>query len=229
MIVKVESEGEKKNFTAKGVITWEVKEGDMLELEGNWKTSSYTGEQEFDFRTACASIPEDSRTLLTYAVSLTPGLGPAIETSIWEKYGEKWTDALELDIPRIKEQTRFHWLNTLTRIREQKNQANAISYLLGKGCTLNMANAAWNMGDRRHASKASTFPVDTPFGRLSDFDTTEWPDLSEKALGGFIRRAREGKLNYPRGFLGALESDLTTKTRDAIGVRTLEVPAQQRT
>jgi DNA (cytosine-5)-methyltransferase 1 len=76
-------------------------------------------------------------------------------------------------------------------------------------------NAAWNMGDGRHASRASAFPVDAPLGCLSSFDTSDWPDLSAKAVGGFIRRAKESKLRYPAGFLDVLESHLVRRTSES--------------
>jgi signal transduction histidine kinase len=74
--------------------------------------------------------------------------------------------------------------------------------------------AGRNIGNGRHASQASAFPVDAPLGRLSRFDTSEWPDLSAKAVGGFIRRARGGKLRYPAGLLDVLESHLVRNTAD---------------
>ena len=75
-------------------------------------------------------------------------------------------------------------------------------------------NSAWNMGNGRHVSDASAFPVDAPLGRLSDFDASDWPDLSAKAVGGFIRRARASNLRYPDGFLDVLESHLVRKTSE---------------
>jgi DNA (cytosine-5)-methyltransferase 1 len=76
-------------------------------------------------------------------------------------------------------------------------------------------NAAWNMGDGRHASGASAYPVDVPLGRLSSFDTSDWPDLSAKAVAGFIGRARTSTLRYPTGFLDALESHRMRMTSEA--------------
>ena len=69
-------------------------------------------------------------------------------------------------------------------------------------------NAAWYMGDRRMVAKVSEYPVDNRRGRLSAFATEKWPNLSKRALTGFTRRAREGKLKYPSGFLDALEEEL---------------------
>ena len=57
----------------------------------------------------------------------------------------------------------------------------------------------------------SEYPTRTKPGRLSAFATPKWPDLSARALTGFVRRAREGRLRYPDGFLDALERALTSR------------------
>lgn len=69
-------------------------------------------------------------------------------------------------------------------------------------------NAAWCMSGKRMVANVSEHPVDRRRGRLSAFATETWPDLSERALSGFVHRARKGNLKYPEGFLEALEEDL---------------------
>ena len=69
-------------------------------------------------------------------------------------------------------------------------------------------NAAWYMGDQRMVAEVSEYPVNRRRGCLSVYATERWPDLSERALTGFTRRAREGNLKYPIGFLEALEEAL---------------------
>lgn len=73
--------------------------------------------------------------------------------------------------------------------------------------------AAWNVGGRRMAATTSEFPVRKRRGRLSAFDTGTWPDLSERALRGFISRARSGRLSYPTGFVDALDQALRQKVQ----------------
>ena len=69
--------------------------------------------------------------------------------------------------------------------------------------------AAWNMGDgRMAAAQVSEYPVFRRRGRLSSFATDKWPDLSTRALRGFVSRARDGRLVYPGGFLEKLEDIL---------------------
>lgn len=66
--------------------------------------------------------------------------------------------------------------------------------------------AAWNVGDGRMTASASELPIRKRQGRLSAFNTDAWPHLSERALRGFISRARAGRLAYPTGFVEALEA-----------------------
>ena len=68
--------------------------------------------------------------------------------------------------------------------------------------------AAWCMGSGRMVANVSECPVHKRRGRLSAFATQQWPDLSTRALAGFVRRAHEGRLRYPGGFLAALEANL---------------------
>ena len=68
--------------------------------------------------------------------------------------------------------------------------------------------AAWNMGEGRMSAIVSEHPVYKRRGRISAFATEKWPELSTRALRGFVTRARNGTLRYPEGFLDALEKEL---------------------
>ena len=68
--------------------------------------------------------------------------------------------------------------------------------------------AAWCEGNGRFTADVTEFPVHRRRGRLSAFNTDRWPDLSARALRGFVRRAQEGNLSYPIGFLPALHAAL---------------------
>ena len=73
--------------------------------------------------------------------------------------------------------------------------------------------AAWNNGEGRFSANLSEFPTRKRRGRLSAFNTDKWPDLSTRALSGFIRRAQDSNLSYPSGFLDALEQALSATTK----------------
>ena len=74
-------------------------------------------------------------------------------------------------------------------------------------------DAAWNVDGRRDSRRVAAgvteYPLRKRRGRISAFSTERWPDLSLRALRGFARRAREGRLRYPAGFLDAIEANLT--------------------
>lgn len=130
--------------TAKGVVLFHTKEGDMLQLEGYWQTSKFDGKEEFVFKTALLSIPDDPRALLHYAVELTKGMGEAAKDKIWEAYGEQWQKEKELEgVLGLSRQARINWQETLRFLEDHVAQRQAISFLLSKSCTLNMATVAW--------------------------------------------------------------------------------------
>lgn len=70
-------------------------------------------------------------------------------------------------------------------------------------------HAAWGDGrGERLAVRVGEAPSTPRFGRLGDRDLA-WTDLSDRALSGFVKRARVGRLQYPAGFLERLEARLT--------------------
>lgn len=129
---------------AKGTIKFDIKEGDSLQLEGFYQISKFNGDKEFIFTSVMLSIPEDPRALLHYAVELTKGLGPSTEEQIWSLYADKWRECNLTELPRMTPEIIFAWQNTLNRLQEQKQQTQAIAFLISKSATMNMAIAAWN-------------------------------------------------------------------------------------
>jgi len=130
--------------TVKGEIAFDPKEGDRVKLEGQWKNSKFNGEKEFVFKTCLLDVPDDAQALLHYAVELTKGMGPAMEAAIWEAYGPNWQQHPELDgISKVRAETRACWQDTLQRLGEQREQTQAIAFLMSHGATLNMSAAAW--------------------------------------------------------------------------------------
>lgn len=64
--------------------------------------------------------------------------------------------------------------------------------------------AAWNVGDGRFEVLASDKPISVERPSISTFRDRAWVQLSDRALSGFIKRAVEGGLKMPKGFLTAL-------------------------
>lgn len=68
--------------------------------------------------------------------------------------------------------------------------------------------AAFGENGRRWQAEISDRPVNSTVPDLSSFNETGWERLSERALRGFTTRARASTLQYPPGFLDALERQL---------------------
>lgn len=66
--------------------------------------------------------------------------------------------------------------------------------------------AAYNVGGGRHAAKASEYPIDSARPSIDCFRDAGWTPLSLRATTGFTRRAREGGLKMPLGFLERLDA-----------------------
>ena len=164
----------------KGMIPWEAKTGQIVNLTGDFQTSNFNGQREFVFKSAFPSVPKDSRALLSYAVSLCKGLGEAKERAIWERYGERWKEAETLDIPGVTAQTQWHWSDTLKRLKNETLQTETYSWLLSKGCTMTMANAAW-----REWGKKAYGVVDSNCFRLADLPGYGFQDVDRMVRKNF--------------------------------------------
>lgn len=158
----------------KGVVPFELNDGDCLKLEGKWKVSQFNGDNEFVFNTALPDVPADKRALLHYAVELTKGMGIATEERIWNAYGEKWFEHQDLALVMgISEAVRFCWSDTMLRLTEQAEQTQAIAFLLSHKCTLNMASLAWTNWKTNTISKVHANPfvlADLPHHGFQDVD-----------------------------------------------------------
>jgi DNA (cytosine-5)-methyltransferase 1 len=88
-----------------------------------------------------------------------------------------------------------------------KNPGMPINFMKRKlGPSDRWPDAAWNVGDGRLGVDASDHPVSFNRQSISEFRDSHWTRLSDRVLDGFIRRAVEGGLKMPRGFLAALRT-----------------------
>lgn len=74
-------------------------------------------------------------------------------------------------------------------------------------------DAAWNIGEGRVGVSASDKPLQVQRPSVSEFRTSSWTRLSDRALDGFIRRAVEGGLRMPDGFLAKLRKAKRTSPK----------------
>jgi len=132
----------------KGEIPWPVSVGDMLTLEGEFKPDRRQPHRPdpFVIESATPDLPVDSRARLTYAVSITKGLGAAKEEAIWQAYGDKWDQepAKRLDgVGGLTEATRDNWMLTVERLADEAHKTTVIAWLISLGATMTLAGAAW--------------------------------------------------------------------------------------
>jgi DNA (cytosine-5)-methyltransferase 1 len=67
-------------------------------------------------------------------------------------------------------------------------------------------DAAWNVGEGRTGVVAGDKPIASDRPSISVFRDSTWTRLSDRALNGFLKRAVEGGLWVPEGFLDALRN-----------------------
>jgi DNA (cytosine-5)-methyltransferase 1 len=68
--------------------------------------------------------------------------------------------------------------------------------------------AAFNVGGGRYAVDVSAWPFHKPIVPLVEMISENAPLLSPRATAGFLRRASQGSLRFPDGFLAAVERHL---------------------
>ncbi|MDE0242277.1 MAG: DNA (cytosine-5-)-methyltransferase [bacterium] len=155
-------------------------------------------------------IPSPPAVLLPSGRVVTPPI-EAVER--FQGFPPRWTSALRT-VRRGRDRWRLvgnavsvpvaEWIGGRLETPGRYDSSNDIAIAEGAP----WPKAAWCMGAERMVSNASEQPLDKRRGRLSAFGTEQWPDLSRRALAGFVRRAHEGNLRYPNGFLEALETHL---------------------
>jgi hypothetical protein len=127
----------------KGNMAWRPRPKERLKLTGIWTT--YQGKREFSFKQAALDLPTDSRGLLHYVCELASGVGQALEIQIWEKRGEDWTNIREGEIPRLNGRVYDNLIRAIERAEGDRAKGAAIAELLKAGCSINMANAAYEL------------------------------------------------------------------------------------
>lgn len=127
--------------TCKGKMSWRPRESDQLVLTGEW--TAYKGEREFSFSAARIEVPTVPRDMLHYCCIRTIGLGPVAEGLLWDLLGDNWQSATEGCIRQLKGKTFAEFQLQIEALHGKSEEARVVAALIGKGCTVNMANAAW--------------------------------------------------------------------------------------
>jgi hypothetical protein len=128
---------------AVGTLAWRPQEHEALILEGEW--GARNGERQFKFTSARIDIPVAPRDQLHYCVVRTLGMGPALESMIWERFGDNWRNIKPGDIARLSGRAYEEFQRQIEAMAGKSEEAGVIATLMGKGCTTNMAYAAWTL------------------------------------------------------------------------------------
>ena len=132
--------------TCKGNMYWEPKQGEQLIFEGEWTV--YQGRKEFQFKSASPDIPQDSRAQLAYICRITDGVGEALEGKIWEALGEDWHKIDDGDVKGMTGKKLAAFREAMEQLKTNIVQVNTISFLMAKGASFNMSNAAWEQWEK---------------------------------------------------------------------------------
>lgn len=133
----------------KGQIAWRPASKERLKLRANgngkdgWVMSSYDGKPEFIFASASHDIPTDERAILSYVCELTKGIGPVMEACIWQVRGDDWRNISEGEVKGLTSSILLDFQTVINEIALKKERTEAIAYLRNLGCTLRMAEVAW--------------------------------------------------------------------------------------
>jgi len=126
---------------AKGKMLYRPNEHDELILTGEWGV--YRGEREFAFAEARISVPVHPRDMLHYCATRTNGMGPAMESLLWDRLGADWQSAQENAVPRLKGKLFAEFQLQIEGLKGKSEEARVVATLIGKGATSNMASKAW--------------------------------------------------------------------------------------
>jgi hypothetical protein len=127
---------------AKGKMSYRPQDGEQLILDVEYAV--YRGEREFRFASARLDVPTNARDQLRYVCLRTSGLGPAAESQIWDARGAEWKEIQPGDVPRLKGRLYEEFRLQIEALEQKGVEAAVVAALIGKGCTPNMAQSAWD-------------------------------------------------------------------------------------
>ena len=192
----------------KGSIGWEVKEDDVLVLDGDYK--SYKGQREFSFRSAMPDIPVNPRDQLHYCCERTKGIGPSMEQAIWDEYGEKWQEIKPNTIPKMNEVKYEAFKLSIESLSNDAEKVQLLSYLMGKGASMIMATSAYEKWGKKTMG-------------IINADCYKLADLPNHGFGDVDRTIRENfgiALDDPRRVKAAVDYGMKIQTTNGSTVAT---------
>ena len=131
---------------ATGEMDWRPKIGDRLQLLGEW--GQHQGERQFKFKSAAQDLPISKYDQLLYVCEKTKGVGSSMREKIYKIYGDDWEEIEREDVPGMGEKMYSDFIDQVMEFEREKEKAEAIAFLMSKGCTMQMASAAWKLWER---------------------------------------------------------------------------------
>ena len=165
----------------KGTLFWIPKPGDRLFVTA--ETEVYQGTEQLKITSAEAYIPVDEKALLDYACELTDGVGESIARQLWEAYGAEWAQKVtsgEAVAKGLSVTRRAALVETIERLRREKEKTTAMTFMLSRGMTQNMAEAAW----AEWALQAVHVLQDNPY-RIAELPNYGFEKADAVAIAGF--------------------------------------------
>jgi len=166
--------------TVKGKLSWTPQKEERLSLFGIKKTDPTYG-MYFEFVTGRHDIPSDERAMLSYACELTKGIGEVTEAAIWDKLGANWRQvAISHGIPKMTSTVLREFKDTISHLGLEQEKLEAVSYLISKGATTRMAEAAWDAWKDSVIGK-----VEADCYILADLKNFSFKDVDARISNGF--------------------------------------------
>lgn len=195
-ILKVELNG--RNEVAKGKMSNMPRQGERFSFEGKWEVSRYSGGMEFMFFHYSIDLPTDERSLLRLACEMTKGIGVALENKIWEALGENWRNIKYSDNIRGLTPTILTRLQeTIEELNNQRERTSTVAWLMSVGCTVKMAEAAYDKWGAKTAVRVKEDPY-----LLAELPNYGFKDVDEHVRDKFgiskndVRRVRAAIIYY---------------------------------
>ena len=130
----------------KGSMGWQPGEMETLALLGDWTV--YKGERQFQFKSAKLTLPLEPRSQLHYVCTRARGIGISLEQAIWDARREQWRDLEFGEVKKMNRATYDAFIEQAEQFDMNAEKAEIIAWLENKGCTENMAAAAFEAWGR---------------------------------------------------------------------------------
>lgn len=186
----------------KGSMAWNPGEKETLALIGDW--TLYKGERHFQFKSAKLTLPLEPRSQLHYVCQRTSGIGCTLEQQIWDARKEDWRNLERGEIKKMNDLVYDLFMDEIVNFDANSEKAEIISWLLNKGCTENMAAAAFEAW-----GKDTPGIVNANCYRLADLSGYSFKTVDEN-----IRRHFEIGDHDPRRIKSAVIYAMQLETED---------------